>query len=144
MSALVSKLCEQAQTYLRYGVGDRLNYIYQDFKYLIENAPIGRKEPLELKECQTANRHLNSMYLHIRGALDNFAWALIWHVNPDEAQTIANTRVGLFYQSFDKYLTGYPELKSIIESAKEWNKEFAQKRDPVAHRRYKYHQKPQP
>jgi hypothetical protein len=131
------KLHNQSLNYLRYGSAKRIMTIWEDMRWLKRNIPVKRRAPLAGGECRAASLHLNSLYLNIRGCLDNFAWALLWQLAPSEAEKFDSEddfqRVGLFKKSVLGKLSG-TKLKDFLEGCAEWDKDFKVKRDPVAHR----------
>lgn len=76
--------------------------------------------------------------MNLRGVLDNFAWAILWYSAPVDAAQIEKSRdfmkVGLFKGQILNKLSSQTNLKKLIESNHEWNSDFSQRRDPVAHR----------
>lgn len=131
------KLHRESLNYLRYGAAKRIFTIFHDIRWLTLNIPAKRKTNLNAEECRIASLHLNSIYLHIRGSLDNFAWAILWQLAPDEAEKFDKNgdyqRVGLFKNSVLGKLNG-TKLKTLIEECKAWDEDFKSRRDPVAHR----------
>jgi len=129
-------LCREAFIYLQFGVARRLNWIFKDLCWLTTYTPPDRTKPLTPDECGDAGRYLNSMYLHIRGVLDNFAWALLWQLNPVKAQELEDTgghrKVELFRDTGKNSLP--TKLQQTVEGLKVWNDDLKSRRDPVAHR----------
>lgn len=132
-------LHELSMHYLRYGAAKRIRWIAQDLEWLCTNCPEDRTKPLSAEECEQAGLHLNSLYLHIRGTLDNFSWALFWQIAPDEAKIVEDKAqymsVGLFTSTLTRILQSEANsLVRVIERSRDWDKVFKSKRDPVAHR----------
>jgi hypothetical protein len=127
----------QTIDYLKYGSAKRIHNIFDNIRWLTINIPVNRKHPLSTAEVDSACMHLNSIYLHIRGCLDNFAWALLWQIAPTEAENFNRKenchKVGLFKKSILGKLSG-TSLKGLLEGCIEWEQDFKMKRDPVAHR----------
>jgi len=129
---------QNTAAYLRFGAAKRIRWILEDVRWLTSNIPVDRTEALTDEECHAAGLHLNSVYLHIRGTLDNFAWSLLWQFAPVEAEQLDKdgnyNQIGLFRTSVLRHLPTNSRLKTIIESLRDWNDAFRLRRDPVAHR----------
>jgi hypothetical protein len=60
-------------TYIRFGVSRRLFMILSSFNEIVRLIPLDRQEPLVLDESNLLMKELNSLYINIRGVLDNLA-----------------------------------------------------------------------
>lgn len=131
------KLNRNSLMYLRHGVSKRIKTIWYDVRWITLVLDIKRKNPLTSDEINEANQHLNSIYLHTRGALDNLAWALLWQIDPSEAEQLEENedyaRVGLFSKLLKSRISGSELLKFLL-AHDAWDGDFKKKRDPVAHR----------
>jgi hypothetical protein len=120
----------KARNYLLYGVGRRLNSIWLAFRNLHNLIPPNRIESLGTDEAISASNELNSIYINVRGALDNFAWCLQYtFVGKD----LPPSEVGLFLRKFQQQ-QGLEAVKLAVKDFADWDKDFKSKRDPAAHR----------
>jgi len=90
------------------------------------------------KTCDL-NIHLNSYYIHIRGALDNLAWSLQYEFGllpgVEEENVKGRSACSLFGQKFVTALRGVlPGTVTVLESKRVWEQELKTLRDPVAPR----------
>lgn len=129
----------QAQTHLIYGAGRRFDIIQLNFHGIAKIADQKRTAPLANEEQTELNMHLNSLYLHVRGVIDNLAWALSHESGilgtVDESSTKDRRKVGLFNSDFQKKLIDqFDNLCQILMEKKEWSKTLKDLRDPIANR----------
>ena len=122
---------EQSQYYLRYGAGRRLLMMWRAYRNAVLTAYPERTEPLSEDEQTVMSREINVIYMHLRGTLDNFAWSIAFEKYPEmklEPRTVElfNTQIKPMLNSLGIYDEIY-----VFE---DWNKEVAERRDPVAHR----------
>jgi hypothetical protein len=80
------------------------------------------------KTCDL-NIHLNSYYIHIRGALDNLAWSLHYELvllpGVDEENVKGRSTCSLFGQKFVTALRGVlPDAVTVLESKHVWEQEL--------------------
>lgn len=129
------KIPEKSKEYLLYGVTKRLRCIWEGYRWIIFKLPVEREEPLSSEELNLSSLHINSIYLHIRGTLDNLAWAIWFKVNHSKAEELETkpTNVGIFNENILEVLNGV-ELGKILTSKKKWGFELKERRDPAAHR----------
>lgn len=124
---------DDSKYYMKYGAGRRLNIFFYAYRHIIFNASAERERPLDTEEARRIMEAINSIYIHTKGTFDNFAWSLLYDVDPDKAKSISKTKVDLFRRDF----LDYPQLmnvKEVIASYWDWNAELKSRRDPVAHR----------
>lgn len=127
-----------ARSHLR-GFARRTRMLRRSLMEIMEIATPLRKDPLCRKELIDLDLHLNSLYLHVRGSLDNLAWYLVWEfkilgrVQEDEHKF--RIRVSLFRKEFQKQVASIGPCTAILASRHcDWYKELTNLRDPVAHR----------
>ena len=121
-----------ARIYLRYGAGRRLLDMFEVYRSLIHTAYDGRTAALGHEEQQKFSRDLNTLYINLRGTLDNLAFCLLHECQPDlKLRDMDRT---LFSPSFRKAFTDFPALAPAIQRHDEWNGDFKKRRDPAAHR----------
>lgn len=122
-----------AYHHLVFGAGRRSKMIWGAFRQLYGMVPPDRTKPLPADDAFEVARALNDIYIHTRGMLDNFAWAIL-HIFGDEAAKVLHQNdIGLFQKRFK----ANPSLAEFCDIAAEfngWAKELSARRDPVAHR----------
>lgn len=106
---------------------------------MLEIASPKRADNLSSDEVAELNVHLNSLYVQLRGALDNLAWALHYELEllgqADEDDTSIRIKCQLFDSRFLEALDKKnPVLAGFLRDRMAWAKEFKELRDPVAHR----------
>ena len=139
LDAANSCRCEQAKSHLMYGAGRRLRIIKRSFHVVANIVKPNRNKPLDDEEQVELNLHLNSLYLHLRGLMDNLAWAVVLEHGIlgefDEKQSKDRQRVGLFNKEFMEAVKGeFPGFYQALKEKADWNRELRDLRDPVAHR----------
>ena len=117
--------------YMRYGLGRRFQMIFESFRSILAVCPPERDTSLSLDESKPLTRDVNIIYMNLIGALDNFAWCLLFEKGFTEADCHKNN-VSLFSPKYRRL----PFYRSIsdLERYDEWYKELRGRRDPVAHR----------
>jgi hypothetical protein len=123
----------EAKIHLRYGLGRRTRTIWQSFRFLYTEIQPDRVETLSIDQAVDGSTMLNSLYINIRGALDNFALCaqdLLWQSSMPK---LKQHQIGLFNPIFLKQ-HGFERVRDIVEDFKLWDTEFKKKRDPAAHR----------
>jgi hypothetical protein len=129
-----------ARDHLRHGLGRRLRILFQSVRAITALVPPERDEPIaDHDEAAELDLHLNSAYVHIRGATDNAAWALaIEHQvlgPPRELDRDFQRAVGLLSREFRRNLAvAHPDLDARISAHCAHLEHLPQVRDPVAHR----------
>jgi hypothetical protein len=108
-------------------------------KHLVRTTDPSDENHRDVFAVTEINLHLNSFYLHLRGILDNLAWALhhalvlIPEVGSEEGK--GRTRVNLFSKDFVAALTiKDAACARAIQGYDAWSRELADLRDPAAHR----------
>lgn len=130
---------EKAKEHMLYGVSRRLRLLLANIIEIISIASVQRKKPLIEDEQTKLSLHLNSLYLHIRGCLDNLAWCLIYEyklldIDKKEEYEIGQ-KANIFGVKFLEQLSGIaPKIVECLKDNLEWNSELKMLRDPVAHR----------
>lgn len=123
----------EAVSFIKYGLGRRSRAIFFSFRELYRLIPPRRTEPLCLDDADRASEILNSIYINIRGALDNIAWAFVSELGGAKVLGLGETQVSLFSQRMLK-LKRLAELREALQSFDRWNRDFKRFRDPAAHR----------
>ncbi len=128
-----AKLPEEAVFHLRYGLSVRAKFIWIALRRIMEIAPPGAIEALPIESVETLANDLNSLYVNLRGALDNVAWA-IRALGPREAVgALSDGAMDLFGRRFLEAV-GSGELSEILGPFRDWYSEMKGRRDPAAHR----------
>jgi hypothetical protein len=123
----------RARYHLLFGACRRTRIMWDGFRSLHSVCPPDRKAPLDTDEATTAARALNDIYIHMKGAIDNYAWAAISLFGNEKAKSLKEKEVGLFYKTF-KNNDSLKDIYAIAEPFLEWDSEIKERRDPVAHR----------
>ncbi len=126
-------IAPNSKTHLQYGLGRRTRSIWQTFRYLYHRIPPDRKLPLSMDDALEASTMLNSLYINVRGALDNFAFCLLDLYSMPSSPKLKDQQVGLFNPAYLKQ-PGFEKIKDVVELFSTWNKDFKNRRDPAAHR----------
>ncbi len=118
----------KAHFYLHEGVLIRLGLIRRSFELFFEAfGTIANND----YECETLNVALNSIYLHLRGVLDNFAWIIYYEL---QLTNLKQRDIDLLGNKFLNSLECDLNLKKDLEVRKNWLIDLKNKRDPVVHR----------
>ncbi len=138
----ITDICSNpsAKDNLSYGAGRRILVIKENYIFINKIAYPQRSAPLNPEEGVVLNLHLNSLYFHLSGLLDNLAWAVILEssiFSPfNEHNGRDRRRVGLFKDEFLGKIQNvkngilYKELQSKLD----WHHQLTDIRDPLAHR----------
>lgn len=121
-----------ALIYLRYGAGRRLLDMLEVYRSIIHIAHEGRTTALGNEEQQQFSRDLNTLYINLRGTLDNLAFCLLYECQPN--LKIRDMDKSLFSLNFRKAFTDFPAIAPAIQRHDDWNRDFKKRRDPAAHR----------
>lgn len=124
---------EQAQYFVRFGIGRRVGLLWSAFRSILELVPVGRDVPLRSDDVKEISRDLNTIYINIVGTIDNYAWCLRHERGSKAIRALPANKVGLFVPKFcgDECFSA---LGSVIESYRPWFNELRARRDPAAHR----------
>jgi hypothetical protein len=93
--------------------------------------------PISCYQASDLTIHLNSFYIHLRGAIDNLAWMIQYEIGllPGVQEDRRASECNLFGKRFLGALRhSKPELIFSIERKQTWEAELKRFRDPVAHR----------
>jgi hypothetical protein len=123
---------DQARYYLRYGAGRRLLMMWYAYRHITSTAYPERTEPLSEDDSQEMGKNVNLIYMHLRGALDNLAWCLLYEKFPGRSD-MNPMQVGLFTNPMQSLL-GEVCIYDEVQKHADWNREVKNRRDPVAHR----------
>ncbi len=130
-----------AKEHLLSGVCRRLFMVQANFQHIKEVALFDGKEPLKKEERVELSIHLNSLYVHVFGILDNLAWALcheaeiLGELELDESNGEVRKQVGLFMGNFRKNIAKqFNDLGQVLNDSSAWFTDLKNKRDPIAHR----------
>ena len=107
--------------------------IWLSIRRLLQIVPPDRNEPLPRNEVEYVAQDLNVIYINTRGILDNLAWAAVEQFTVAADRPRGNGDVGLFRPLMRKLPTLEP-LGLTLAPYRGWDREFASRRDPAAHR----------
>ncbi len=119
--------------HLVYGVGRRAGDIWIAMRELVAICPVSRKAPLSSEQTARASMALNTIYINIRGILDNFAWAVIEQAGGLAAGNLSHSHVDLFGHRFSR-VKAYGDLPHKLSAVAAWSVEVKERRNPAAHR----------
>lgn len=124
--------------HIEHGFARRLYMLQTSRMYFEELFSDNRSKPLEAHEATLAALHANSLYVGIRGALDNLAWALQFKFSLFGGVTETEgdrAKIDLFRECFVKAIENrLPVLGRKVRAKKEWALDLKKFRDPAAHR----------
>jgi hypothetical protein len=124
---------DRAKHYTQFGVGRRLRMIFAAYQRVFSTVAADRTEPLHLNEMASVSNDLNMIYINLRGALDNYAWAIYFEKDLPKTKKLTDMEVGLFNNAFRNHKTVEP-LKPTLDGELDWNSSLKSRRDPSAHR----------
>jgi hypothetical protein len=122
----------EAGYYLRFGVARRLLMISHAYGDLIGTAPVERKTPLSGDEARNIEQDLNTIYVNLRGTMDNLCLALL-HEHGPKPLKVKPAKRGLFLPCI-KDDQRFASLLPLLGSHDLWERDFSKRRDPAAHR----------
>ncbi|HSE22302.1 MAG TPA: hypothetical protein VLB68_11625 [Pyrinomonadaceae bacterium] len=131
-------LNKDAYRHIREGFSRRLTMLECSRLFLREHTDRESANPPDPYLISEMNVHLNSYYTHLRGCLDNLAWALNYHfalVTGTETDASTRRKIDLFGKPFLAALeTQRPNLRDSLRQYESWASDLKELRDPVAHR----------
>lgn len=125
-----------ASTYMVQGIARRSKFIWLSLRTLLDLVDPKRDQPLAHDDVETVAQNLNSIYINIRGALDNFAWCCVELYCDETAKrlVLASPASVSFFNIRFWAQAGLPEFAELARSSKSWGDELKSRRDPSAHR----------
>ncbi|WP_312084682.1 hypothetical protein [Brevundimonas sp.] len=119
--------------HLVFGVGRRAGDIRVSLRDIIRTSPPDRTRSLDTDETDIISRGLNTIYINLRGGLDNLAYALVEKHGGMDALGLKPPHVDLFSARFQKSEAG-AALADELAQFVPWVEELAERRNPAAHR----------
>lgn len=119
--------------HLVYGVARRAGDIRVSLRDIISVSPPERTNPLTQNETDVVSRGLNTIYINLRGTLDNLAYAIIEKHGGLEAVGLKPLQVDLLGAKFLKNAK-WEGLAAELSEFQPWASELAERRNPAAHR----------
>jgi len=119
---------KEAHLHLRNGICFRCSLIEEAYRLLLDGIESLKYEETKLMEV---NIYVNSIYINIRGIIDNLSWYLKYELN---INIKADNQVDLKGKVFKKELVGKGFNIDKIEKYDSWLSDLKKKRDPIAHR----------
>lgn len=123
----------EAYKFLVHGAGRRFIAIQTAIQSILEISPPSQDTPIGMNNVHKVSNDLNTIYINIRGLLDNYAWTLVELRGGAAALGLRITAIGLFDKRFWQALAE-PGLEASIMSRLSWHDEMKERRDPAAHR----------
>ena len=140
-ASVVADRCsdQNAVRHLRQGFYRRVLYLRDNRFHIRQVVEENDGNPLGVYVATDLNIHLNSFYIHLRGALDNLAWALNLEIlllpGVDEDNPRSRGNCYLFGNKFITALEKHhPAAAAAISAHRDWEQDFKSRRDPIAHR----------
>jgi hypothetical protein len=118
---------------LLFGVARRSKMIMGAMRQLHAMVKPDRREPLPHDNIFEVERALNDIYIHSRGLLDNYAWAVFHLFGDDQLRQIHQNDVSLFRRRFQQH-PSVADFGEVGAQFSTWEQELKERRDPVAHR----------
>ncbi len=128
ISSQKSTKTKQAHLHLRNGVCFRCSLIEEAYRLLLDGIENLKYEETKLMEV---NIYINSIYINIRGIIDNLSWYLKYELN---ISTKSENQIDLKGKIFRKELVEKGFNIDRIQRFDDWFSEIKKKRDPIAHR----------
>lgn len=132
-AAIRFKSDSEAYKFLVHGAGRRFIAIQTAMQSILEIAPRSQNKPIGMTNVHTVSNDLNTIYINIRGLLDNYAWALVELRGGAQSAGLPITAISLFDKRFRTALE-VPPLEAAVMSRLPWHNEVKERRDPAAHR----------
>lgn len=123
----------QAQYFACYGIGRRMGMLWSALRSILEIVRIERSEPLSSGDVERVSRDLNTIYINIVGAIDNYAWCLRHERGTMAMRKLPANRVGLFARDFLQDAS-FSSLRALLTPYSSWYTDLRSLRDPAAHR----------
>ena len=134
-ASLEEKLTNKnAKYFMLYGAARRANLIFSAYQEVRSIAYEKRTQPLSRDNQVTLSQAINSIYIHLLGILDNFAWCLLYERQAKLVDELHRNDVGLFSKKFRTHFVAFPEIADEIVAHDSWHEDVVNRRDPVAHR----------
>jgi hypothetical protein len=132
---IVGQRLDNAPAYhhLVFGAARRSRMIWGAFRELYYQISPDRTEPLPHDDVFEAARALNDIYIHTRGTMDNYAWALLHLFGDEKLKNLHQSDIGLHRKKFREN-PSVSEFGEIAAAFGDWESEIKERRDPVAHR----------
>jgi hypothetical protein len=129
----------QAKRHLRQGLYRRLLMMKESRFQITQTISATGDSPLDAYTVTGVSIHLNSYYLHARGALDNLAWLLNYEfgllADVHEDSPRGRPDLSVFGSRFVRALRVIaPPAATVLENNRTWEQELKALRDPIAHR----------
>ena len=121
---------QTARTHVLNGLGKRTRTIWVNLRRIYHEIPPDRNEPLASEDNIELSDRINSIYINLRGSLDNAAWALLATEAPNSK--LSQTAVNLFDSRWQRE-TNLVNLP-FLDNHSKWFTEMKDRRDPAAHR----------
>jgi hypothetical protein len=124
---------ERSRYYLKFGAARRMEMIWFAWRHITLTVPTTRIKPLNSDESRRLTQHMNTIYVNLSGALDNFAWTLMHEFAEGKLTQLKEIQVGLFSPCILQEI----RLIKIISRLREhinWDIEVKARRHPSVHR----------
>ncbi len=126
---------ENSYSYIVNGVIRRLSMLEHSFLKLINIAAVNQTNPLQGKEINAIEVHLNSILVNIQGIIDCFLWAVLYHKGVVDPLPFEKkpSKVQFNWKYFNELSVDKVFIGSLL-SFNDWLKELKLKGNAAAHR----------
>lgn len=122
-----------AHKHLVYGVARRAGDIRVSLRDIFRITPPDRTQSLDQNETDVVSRGLNTIYINVRGCLDNLAYAAVESHGGLDTLGLKPRHVDLWEARFLDSAAG-AGLAAELGEFSPWVKDLAERRNPAAHR----------
>lgn len=126
-------LPQLARDQVQFGITRRLLMLWYSFRRIRSTVPADRTTPLAFEQGHATGIDLNSIYINLYGAIDNFAWFLVHAACRPELAAASPARINLFKPPFSED-ENILDLATEIQQFSRWYAELSERRHPSAHR----------
>jgi hypothetical protein len=124
--------------HILFSLSNRIQIINHNYKFLNDNGYFEMMDQIDDNVIPILNTHLNSIYIHISGGLDNLTWAFCYKSKIfgeiDENNFECRRKVGLRSKQFKTAIGKNENMSSFLNENEIWLDELKEFRDPIAHR----------
>ena len=125
--------------HILFTLSNRIRIIKHNYEYLEKEGYLKEMKQIDDDIIPILNSHLNSIYIHLSGGLDNLAWAFCYKSkifgDIDEYDFNCRSKVGLKKKKFLGAINNsFKELHNFLKEKGNWLQELKELRDPIAHR----------
>lgn len=136
LASLAQQLTNKnAKYFMLYGAARRASLILRAYRGVISVAYENRTDALSPDEQVELNQDIQSIYIHMLGLVDNFAWCLLYENHADLADRFRKypSKLGLFSSDFQAQCIPPSLIDEIKKPHGLWYEDVRDRRNPIAH-----------